>query len=306
MKSNLDIIQDITTIKGKIILDVNGVKHTTSVDTLTRMKDTFFAALFSGRWELERDSSDNSIFIGRDGHLFKYILSYLRTDKIHNNVMTDETLRRRLIIEADYFCLHNLVFILTEPDRRRQEEERLAIEKSFPNGTLLRLEHKVKLNEFYGKINQKWKLIYKATRDGFGASAFHSCCNYRGPTMTIIQSNNNYIFGGYTSISWTSSGWYREDQAAFLFTLTNPHNIPPRKYNIQLARAAYAVCHADTKGPTFGNGHDMFVCDDIIANKPLNIISSYEYAQHEHKLHGLADCVKNPNQLIVFHRASRE
>ncbi|CAF4340987.1 unnamed protein product, partial [Adineta steineri] len=43
-----------------------------------------------------------------------------------------------------------------------------------------------------------------------------------------------------------------------------------------------------------------------IANKPLNIISSYEYAQHEHKLHGLADCVKNPNQLIVFHRASRE
>ncbi|CAF1496696.1 unnamed protein product [Adineta steineri] len=108
MKSNLDTIQDITTIKGKIILDVRGVKYTTSVNTLTRKKDTFFTALFSGRWELERDSNDNSIFIGRDGDLFKYILSYLRTDKIHNTVMTDETLRRRLIIEADYFCLHNL------------------------------------------------------------------------------------------------------------------------------------------------------------------------------------------------------
>ncbi|CAF1585880.1 unnamed protein product, partial [Adineta steineri] len=37
-----------------------------------------------------------------------------------------------------------------------------------------------------------------------------------------------------------------------------------------------------------------------IANKPLNIISSDEDAQHERKLHGLADCVKNPNRLIVF------
>ncbi|CAF1590367.1 unnamed protein product, partial [Adineta steineri] len=28
--------------------------------------------------------------------------------------------------------------------------------------------------------------------------------------------------------------------------------------------------------------------------------------QHEYKLHGLAGCIKNPNQLIVFHRASRQ
>ncbi|CAF4289762.1 unnamed protein product, partial [Adineta steineri] len=31
-----------------------------------------------------------------------------------------------------------------------------------------------------------------------------------------------------------------------------------------------------------------------------------EDAQHELKLHGLADCVKNLNQLIVFHRTIRE
>ncbi|CAF4214461.1 unnamed protein product, partial [Adineta steineri] len=120
-------------------------------------------------------------------------------------------------------------------------------------------------------------------RDGFGASAFHSCCNYRGPTMTIIQSNNNYIFGGYTSISWTSSGWYREDQAAFLFTLINPHNIPPRKYNIKPARAAYAVCHADTKGPTFGNGHDMFVYDYNVSNNSSYTIFPWSYNDTTYK-----------------------
>ncbi|CAF3729933.1 unnamed protein product, partial [Adineta steineri] len=59
-----------TSIKGKVILDVGGVKHTTSVDTLTKVKNTFFAALFSKKWELERDPNDNSIFIDRNGKLF--------------------------------------------------------------------------------------------------------------------------------------------------------------------------------------------------------------------------------------------
>ncbi|CAF1174164.1 unnamed protein product [Adineta steineri] len=232
---NIKLKLSTTSIKGKVILDVGGVKHTTSVGTLIREKDTFFGALFLGRWELERDSNDNSIFIDRDGDLFKYILAYLRTDKISSDIMTNESLRQLLIIEAEYFGIHNLIYILTEPERKRQEkeeEERFCIEEGFQNGTLLRPEHKVKLNMFYGKINQKWELIYKATRDGFDASAFHSCCNNEGPTITIIQSSNSSIFGGYTSVSWTSSEKRENDETAFLFTLINPHNILPTKYTI--------------------------------------------------------------------------
>ncbi|CAF1089215.1 unnamed protein product [Adineta steineri] len=39
-------------IKGMVILNVGGEKYTTSVDTLTRVKDTFFTALLSNQWEL--------------------------------------------------------------------------------------------------------------------------------------------------------------------------------------------------------------------------------------------------------------
>ncbi|CAF1358490.1 unnamed protein product [Adineta steineri] len=258
-----------TSIKGKITLDVGSVKHTTSVDTLTREKDTFFAALFSRRWELERDSNDNSIFIDRNGELFKHILEYLRTNKIPIDIMTNESLRQRLITEAEYFCIHNLIYILTEPERKRQqEEERLAIERTFPNGTLLRLAHKVQLNEFYGKSNQKWELMYKATRDGFYANTFHSRCNNKGPTITIIQSSNNYIFGGYTSVSWTSSQNYKADETAFLFTLTNPHNIPSTKYTIKPDRVTSAIYDCYSDGPTFGDGKDIYVS---------NYSNSHEY-----------------------------
>ncbi|CAF0815357.1 unnamed protein product [Adineta steineri] len=185
--------------------------------------------------------------------------------------MANESLRQRLILEAEYFCIHKLIYILTAPERKRQREERLAIEKIFPNGTLLRLEHTTKLNQFYGKIDQKWGLIYKATRDGFSANAFHSHCDNKGPTMTIIQSSNNYIFGGYTSVSWASSQKYQNDNAAFLFTLTNPHDIPPTKYNNKSFFHGIDAIYDDSgSGPTFGNGSDIYISDSS-----NNINSSY-------------------------------
>jgi hypothetical protein len=105
-------------------------------------------------------------------------------------------------------------------------------------------------------------LVYKATRDGFGGSDFHRCCHNQGPTMTVIQSENGgYLFGGYTSISWRSIGDYVQDNnGPFLFTLTNPHRIPPTKYPIEDAK--YSICDADKCGPTFGGGPDLYVCDN--------------------------------------------
>jgi hypothetical protein len=250
-----------TSIKGKIILDVGGEKFTTSVETLTRVKDTFFTALFSKQVELERDPDDKSIFIDRNGKIFTYILEYLRTDLVPNNVWKDEALLHGLLIEAEYFRLHILTGLL----------------EFSPNGTLLQPEHKKKLHEFYGKANQRWELLYKASRDGFDANAFHSRCNNQGPTMTIIQSNNNYLFGGYTSISWTSDGSYKNDTIAFIFTLTNPHNIPPTKYLIQTDKTGYAVYHNSSYAPTFGGGHDICLANASNANN-----SSYANFPHSY------------------------
>ncbi|CAF1605479.1 unnamed protein product [Rotaria magnacalcarata] len=77
----------------------------------------------------------------------------------------------------------------------------ILMNECFPDGTLLQSQHKKILNQFYHEISQRWKLIYKGSRDGFHADAFHSRCNNKGATITIIQSNQNYIFGGYTCVS---------------------------------------------------------------------------------------------------------
>jgi hypothetical protein len=161
---------------SKVILNVGGEKYTTSIDTLTaREQGTFFTDLFARQWQLERDPKDESIFIDRNGKLFTHILEYLRSGTVPNNVKSDESLRQSLVTEADFFRLPKLIDLLAKP--------------TFPGTTLLEsYEHKQKLNEFYGKPDQQWELIYKATRDGFSVDTFHKKCDGKGPTITIIQS----------------------------------------------------------------------------------------------------------------------
>ena len=47
-----------------------------------------------------------------------------------------------------------------------------------------------------------WKQCWRASVDGWAASTFHSGCDNKGPTVTIIKVGQ-YIFGGYTSASWS-------------------------------------------------------------------------------------------------------
>ena len=46
-----------------------------------------------------------------------------------------------------------------------------------------------------------WNRCYQATVNGWSSSTFHSNCDGKGPTVTIIRVGK-YIFGGYTSVSW--------------------------------------------------------------------------------------------------------
>ena len=50
---------------------------------------------------------------------------------------------------------------------------------------------------------KEWEMCYRGSEQNFSASAFHSLCDYKGPTVTIVRVNQN-VFGGYTDKNWTS------------------------------------------------------------------------------------------------------
>jgi len=46
-----------------------------------------------------------------------------------------------------------------------------------------------------------WNRCYQATVNGWSSSVFHSNCDEKGPSVTIIRVGE-HIFGGYTKHSW--------------------------------------------------------------------------------------------------------
>lgn len=106
-------------------------------------------------------------------------------------------------------------------------------------------------------------LLYRASRDGFSASDFHQKCDYKTSTLVIIRSASGNVFGGYTEASWDGD-WYKQDPAAFLFSLTNKENSPVKLK--QKENNQYSIMAWPNSGPRFGNGHDIFIISDSNTN----------------------------------------
>jgi hypothetical protein len=53
------------------------------------------------------------------------------------------------------------------------------------------------LSDFSNKV---WKLLYRGSRDGFGASKFHEKCDNESNTLTLIETTKGFIFGGFTPL----------------------------------------------------------------------------------------------------------
>ena len=116
--------------------------------------------------------------------------------------------------------------------------------------------------EFYP--NDKWSLLYRGTRDGFGSSDFHSKCDGHPNTLTLLKAKQSaFIFGGFTSVKWESCGHARKwkaDSSAFLFSLTNRENTPC-KIKIDPSQSHKAIYCNTECGPSFGGGCDIRVGD---------------------------------------------
>jgi hypothetical protein len=76
------------------------------------------------------------------------------------------------------------------------------------------------------KSDKIFRLAYRATRNGWRGYDFHDHCNFIPNTLTVIKSTTGYVFGGFINGRWNSYGTYNSDPYSFLYTLTNPSNIP--------------------------------------------------------------------------------
>jgi len=152
-------------------------------------------AMFSGRFDTKA-SEDGSYFIDRDGTHFRYILNYLRTGQLI--VPKDEIIREELLAEAEFYQVEGIIEQLKDVSMFKDSVILLS-------GQREQLLNWLKDSEAISNDSAD-KLLYRASCNGWAASNFHSCCDNKGPTVTVVKSGN-YIFGGYTDQSWDGKSY---------------------------------------------------------------------------------------------------
>ena len=196
MSKKLDQVHFSSTVN----LNVGGQHFTTSLQTLTKDPNSMLAAMFSGKFEM-KPSKDGSFFIDRDGTHFRFILNFLRTGKL--TLPKGATFTEELEEEAEFYQIQGLIDAFSPA--------KLAVKVGTPDEPfrestiLMNAEHRKILKGWLPEaMAGEWRLLFRASQDGFAASAFHSVCDNKGPTVTVVKSGVN-IFGGFTETSWTSN-----------------------------------------------------------------------------------------------------
>jgi hypothetical protein len=143
-------------------------------------------------------------------------------------------------------------------------------------------EHQT-LRRFVGEGKAKspeLKLLYRGSRDGFAAADFHRLCDGKGPTLTVVQTPQGWVFGGYASVSWASAGDWVSAPGCFLFTLRNSRKLSPQTF--ALTKPQYALCSDANYGPILGGG--PFAQDLYLAPHANTNSSSYSVLGHSYAL----------------------
>ena len=114
----------------------------------------------------------------------------------------------------------------------------------------------------------KCKLIYDAQRDGDSASTFHSLCDNKGATLTILTTSDNKKIGGFLSKAFSGNNGIFSDNNAFLFSLN---------YNEKYPSLNRGNNYVDKKecGPIFGY-YCIYIKDKCLTNKE-NYYHPYTY-----------------------------
>ena len=159
--------------------------------------------------------------------------------------------------------------IETEKKKNDENKEKDEINPFYESVIVKKEESKMICDWINPNKNSKFKLLYRATRDGDESSIFHRYCDNKGPTIYFAEYNG-YRFGGYISISWEnpSSTQYKRDDKAFVFSINNKRKFVSNHDNIAMNK---------DYGPSFGSGScwELWIGNKALSETKCGIIPKY-------------------------------
>ena len=103
----------------------------------------------------------------------------------------------------------------------------------------------------------EFNLLYRASRDGNTAKAFHEKCDNMGATIVVTKiKNSEQIVGGYNPLFWDSSYNYKSTNDSLIFSFADGNKIQSAKVGYSNGNEYSIRCYP-VHGPIFGGGNDL-------------------------------------------------
>lgn len=122
----------------------------------------------------------------------------------------------------------------------------------FPGSTIVNATQGTQINTWAGTPSNVWKLCYSLALHGNSTTTFHTNCDAKGPTVTVTRFRDSLgatrIIGGYTSVSFSTTGGWKADSTAFLFNVTGNY-----KHELYSPTSTTVTWHGSAYGPYLGS-----------------------------------------------------
>ena len=139
------------------------------------------------------------------------------------------------------------------------------------NGGTLLNEYSNQLEYLFG-YSKHLNLLYVASNNHFSSYSFHKACRNMSNLLVIIRTNNDCLFGFYTSKSFdpqcSYNNKYCSDKNAFIFSLPI-NNEKIEKYPIDINNYKSAIFTDNSIFFALGEGYDLYIpdkCNEIPSN----------------------------------------
>lgn len=242
-------------IKPKRISDIgleNLAKEGSDFVSKKRKRDTYLIIKNNNNFQFK-----NQIYTSGN---FENPLNPLKSAKSEENSVTFYELKHSKSalpgVKNLYAILKNkeeLLFVLENVVRKTKREMR---KKMLKNDDDYVTEEDIDKNLRISAV-----LLFDSQTDGDRAKTFHEKCDYKRCTLTVLETNKDQRFGGYTNEYFESPDeWFdKEDSNAFVFSLTNK-----KIYNV-LKNSPAISCDKEY-GPYFRDDH-ICIVDKFLSNE---------------------------------------
>jgi len=185
---------------GRVLLDIGGHHFSTSVSTLTSIPGSYFHQLFSNPIPDDMKTSDNRVFLDRNGKLFRYVLNFLRNPSRFKLLLRNKQDLDELREEAIFYGVEELMFVhsLFIPDVQNWlDEKKITIKEystqhsdSFPITNVLDYSKTYWLSQS-GIVTDQW-MVFDFEREAYISKLIVKVDNYECSLKDFyIQNSEN-------------------------------------------------------------------------------------------------------------------